>query len=37
MSRLCEGNVFMSFFLGALVEVPCWSTPFLINKVYIFF
>ena len=23
----------MSFFLGALVEIPCWSTPFLINKV----
>ncbi len=27
----------MSFFLGALVEIPCWSTPFLINKVSIAF
>jgi hypothetical protein len=27
----------MSFFLGALVEIPCWSTPFLINKVSLTF
>jgi len=31
-SNLGEGNVYKSYFLGALVEIPCWSVPFLINK-----
>lgn len=25
-------NHYMNYFLGALVEIPCWSIPFLINK-----
>ena len=25
-------NQYTCFFFGALVEVPCWSVPFLINK-----
>ena len=24
-SNLGEGNVYKSYFLGALVEIPCWS------------
>lgn len=31
-SNLGEGNVYKSYFLGALVEIPCWSVPILINK-----
>lgn len=31
-SNLGEGNIYKSYFLGALVEIPCWSVPFLINK-----
>merc|ERR1719209_1510513 len=31
-SNLGEGNVYKSYFLGALVEIPCWSVPFIIAK-----
>jgi len=31
-SNLGEGNVYKSYFLGSIVEVPCWSIPFIINK-----
>ena len=31
-SNLGEGNVYKSYFLGALVEIPCWSIPFIIAK-----
>ena len=31
-SNLGEGNVYKSYFLGALVELPCWSVPFLVMK-----
>jgi len=31
-SNLGEGNVYKSYFLGALVELPCWSVPFLVTK-----
>ena len=34
---LVLGNVYKSYFLGALVEIPCWSVPFLINKVKLLF
>jgi len=29
-SNLGEGNIYKSYFLGALVEIPCWSVPFII-------
>jgi len=32
-SNLGEGNVYKSYFLGALVEIPCWSIPIIIAKV----
>ena len=38
-SNLGEGNVYKSYFLGALVELPCWSVPIIISKLgrrYIF-
>ena len=31
-SNLGEGNVYKSYFLGALVELPCWSVPVIISK-----
>lgn len=31
-SNMAEGNVYMSYFLGALSEIPCWSVPFIIAK-----
>ena len=31
-SNLGEGNVYKSYFLGALVELPCWSVPIIISK-----
>lgn len=31
-SNLGEGNVYKSYFLGALVEIPCWSIPIIITK-----
>ena len=31
-SNLGEGNVYKSYFLGALVEIPCWSIPVIIAK-----
>jgi len=31
-SNLGEGNIYKSYFLGALVEIPCWSIPFIITK-----
>ena len=31
-SNLGEGNIYKSYFLGALVEIPCWSVPFIIAK-----
>lgn len=31
-SNLGEGNVYKSYFLGALVEIPCWSIPIIIAK-----
>jgi len=31
-SNMGQGNVYMSYFLGALSEVPCWSVPFVIAK-----
>merc|ERR1712025_48294 len=31
-SNLGEGNVYKSYFLGALVEIPCWSIPLIIAK-----
>jgi len=31
-SNLGEGNVYKSYFLGAIVEIPCWSIPFIIAK-----
>lgn len=32
-SNMGQGNVYMSYFLGALSEIPCWSIPFIIAKV----
>jgi hypothetical protein len=32
MSNLSDENIFLSYFLGALVEIPCWSVPFIIGK-----
>jgi hypothetical protein len=26
-SNMGQGNVYMSYFLGALVEIPCWAVP----------
>ena len=31
-SNMGQGNVYMSYFLGALSEIPCWSVPFIIAK-----
>ena len=32
MVNLHETNIYLSYFLGALVEVPCWSVPFIIRQ-----
>ena len=31
-SNMGQGNIYMSYFLGALSEIPCWSVPFIIAK-----
>lgn len=31
-SNMGEGNIYMSYFLGALSEIPCWAVPFIIAK-----
>ena len=32
MANLSPDNIFVSYFLAALVEIPCWAVPFLISR-----
>ena len=32
MSNLDDKNIYWNYFLGALVEIPCWSVPLLISR-----
>ena len=32
MANLSPDNIFVSYFLAALVEIPCWAVPFAISK-----
>ena len=32
MVKVDKVDIYMSYFLGALVEIPCWSVPFIIAK-----
>ena len=32
MANLSPDNIFVSYFLAALVEIPCWAVPFAISR-----
>ena len=32
MANLSPDNIFVSYFLAALVEIPCWAVPFSISR-----
>ena len=32
MANLSPDNIFISYFLAALVEIPCWAVPFAISR-----
>ena len=32
MVKVDKVDIYMSYFLGAVVEIPCWSVPFIIAK-----
>ena len=32
MANLSPDNIFVSYFLAALVEIPCWAVPFVISR-----
>ena len=33
MANLSPDNIFVSYFLAALVEIPCWNVPFVIGLI----
>ena len=37
MANLSPDNIFVSYFLAALVEIPCWSVPFVIGLIWFSF